>query len=189
MGAKKASLWALTHPANPSTPSIDENSLLTEEDLKRRGTIQRPDCDVKRTRKACKNCSCGLKEMLLQEQDDIPSSKTTQTANNVEGKNIVSTGAATSSCGNCYLGDAFRCASCPYLGMFSFSPPWVKEAHGCQDYPHLSQGKKLNWVILATIFKARPCHVGPLFSKVFRFANPAMTSGYCHYDSRAFAIS
>lgn len=102
---KKAKLWQLTSAPEPAA-SIDPDSLLTEDDLRRPDVVQRPDCDVKRTRRACKNCTCGLREVLLEKVDDIA-----PLANAAPG-----TGSFTSSCGNCNLGDAFRCASCPYLG-------------------------------------------------------------------------
>lgn len=115
--AKKASLWSLTRQSDDlGTPTVDESSLLTAEDLKRREAIQRPDCDVKRTRKACKNCSCGLRELLLQEQDDLPgAAKVAMPLQAGDGVQVVGTGVTTSSCGSCYLGDAFRCSSCPFL--------------------------------------------------------------------------
>ncbi|KAF9612554.1 hypothetical protein IFM89_002150 [Coptis chinensis] len=41
---------------------IDEDSLLTEEDLKKPQLLPVDDCEVGSTRKACKNCSCGRAE-------------------------------------------------------------------------------------------------------------------------------
>lgn len=56
-------------------------------------------------RKACDNCSCGRAD--------------TEKSNGGEQKQQP---VAKSSCGKCHLGDAFRCASCPYLGKPAFKP-------------------------------------------------------------------
>ena len=55
-------------------------------------------------KKACRNCSCGLKE--LEEEE----------------KRQEQTVPYNSACGSCYKGDAFRCASCPFLGKPAFEP-------------------------------------------------------------------
>lgn len=85
----------------------DPDDLLTEEDLARPDPASLKVCGTTGQRKACKSCVCGLKEEL--EAEDIQ--KVQENRNNFK-----------SSCGSCYLGDAFRCASCPYLGMPAFKP-------------------------------------------------------------------
>ncbi|KAL7738845.1 hypothetical protein ACLKA6_016751 [Drosophila palustris] len=91
--------------------SGDDEELIDEEDLLDDEDKQKPDpaglkvCSTTGKRKACKNCSCGL-------ADELESEKSAKAA----------TENAKSSCGNCYLGDAFRCSTCPYLGMPAFKP-------------------------------------------------------------------
>ncbi|KAJ8894775.1 hypothetical protein PR048_000082 [Dryococelus australis] len=113
--ANMAAVWKLDDIVDDDIETIDPDELLDEEDLKKPDPSSLraiaianasdcfPVCSSTGKRKACKNCSCGLAEELA--TNNKPVQKT-----------------ATSSCGSCYLGDAFRCASCPYLGMPAFKP-------------------------------------------------------------------
>ncbi|XP_020275367.1 anamorsin homolog [Asparagus officinalis] len=85
---------------------IDEDGLLTEEDLKKPQLPVVGDCEVGSTRKACKNCTCGRVEA---EEKAVKLGLTADQINNPK-----------SACGSCGLGDAFRCSGCPYKGLPPF---------------------------------------------------------------------
>lgn len=92
----------------------DGNELVDEDELLERDGLQTDKCPPKNAeeiataakagRKPCKDCSCGLKDVYDNEGE------------------VNSKAAAKSNCGNCSLGDAFRCAGCPYLGLPPFKP-------------------------------------------------------------------
>ncbi|XP_020821179.1 anamorsin isoform X1 [Phascolarctos cinereus] len=104
-----AKLWTLSASDmnDDGMDLIDSDELLDPEDLKKPdpASLRATSCGEGTKRKACKNCTCGLAEEL--EQEKVKEQKRSQ---------------PKSACGNCYLGDAFRCASCPYLGMPAFKP-------------------------------------------------------------------
>jgi hypothetical protein len=93
----------------------DDDDLIDEDDLLNDTTLTAPsmtprtvaegdDCSG---RKACDNCSCGRAEMEAGGEPMPELSK----------EELVQ---KTSACGNCPKGDAFRCASCPFLGKPAF---------------------------------------------------------------------
>jgi len=107
--AKSANPWA--GKAANDAEMVDDESLLDEEN--KNGEVGKKfaaesDCITKP--KACDNCSCGRKE--LEEQSEMTEEK----------RKELESGNVKSNCGKCYLGDAFRCAACPYLGQPAFEP-------------------------------------------------------------------
>lgn len=98
---------------------VDEDDLLAEEgagvlapppavDAAARAKAAADDCGG---RKACDNCTCGRAEKEAMERAGGAA------ADENQPKQVPS-----SSCGNCAKGDAFRCASCPFLGKPAFKP-------------------------------------------------------------------
>ncbi|XP_055504736.1 anamorsin [Leucoraja erinacea] len=106
--AAKAWTLSATDMNDDDVDFIDSDELLDENDLKKPdpASLRIMNCgDSKKKKRACKNCTCGLAEELV-----------------VKGPKDVKSVQVKSSCGSCYLGDAFRCASCPYMGMPAFKP-------------------------------------------------------------------
>ncbi|VDM15848.1 unnamed protein product [Hydatigera taeniaeformis] len=85
---------------------INTEKLLLESDLKKPITAPcgEPSVGGVKKKRACKNCTCGLAELEAAEAEKT------------------NTAGVKSACGNCYLGDAFRCSSCPYKGLPPFKP-------------------------------------------------------------------
>eukprot|EP01071_Lankesteria_metandrocarpae_P003679 Lankesteria_metandrocarpae@DN3113_c0_g1_i1.p1 len=86
---------------------IDEDALLQGVETYVPMAKGKSDCTSKP--RACDNCSCGRKELEVELGAE-------------EAKKRLEQGTVRSSCGNCYKGDAFRCAGCPYVGKPAFRP-------------------------------------------------------------------
>ncbi|KAJ0261156.1 Anamorsin [Hirschfeldia incana] len=125
---KIGSSFSLKKPATKTLPKInldddldliDEDSLLTEEDLKKPELPVASGCET--TKKACANCVCGRAE---REDTAVKLELTDDQIQNPQ-----------SSCGSCGLGDAFRCGSCPYKGR----PPFKLN----EPLPDFKEGEKV----------------------------------------------
>jgi hypothetical protein len=168
--ASKEALWTLV---SPSTPSIDAEALLTPAD-RERPVVCDPatSSSAPRKKKACKGCTCGLAEIEKAEEEaeqaelasrlkvvllDADGVVEVNAANGVDKekerlkKAAESTTTATSSCGSCYLGDAFRCSSCPYRGKSTFTPANRVLISSSQVSLHSTQERRLYLTLGMTI--------------------------------------
>jgi anamorsin len=86
------------------------------------------ECKPKaKRRRACKDCTCGL-AARLEAEDKAKRDKADQDLNTLKLKSDdlaevdFTVQGKVGSCGNCSLGDAFRCDGCPYIGLPAFKP-------------------------------------------------------------------
>merc|ERR1712000_761234 len=82
---------------------------------------------VGKRRRACKDCTCGLAQKLQAEDEAKRANADAQLQTLKLGADDLAEVDFTvqgkvGSCGNCSLGDAFRCDGCPYIGMPAFKP-------------------------------------------------------------------
>lgn len=109
----KASAWE--EDEDDRDEMIDEDALLTEKD-KAKPTAEGEGVGCPPTRKPCKDCTCGRKEEEEMKENATPASSVVK----MDLENDPNDETFKSACGNCALGDAFRCAGCPYLGQPAF---------------------------------------------------------------------
>lgn len=104
---------------------IDENTLLDEENLTRNFKVP-TECKPKaKRRRACKDCTCGLAQKL-EAEDKAKRVNADQALATLQAEDLAEVDftvqGKVGSCGNCSLGDAFRCDGCPYIGLPAFKP-------------------------------------------------------------------
>lgn len=111
---KSANAWKAAAPDTAGAALIDDDDLLSPQDKAFKPAVVASDgggCATKKT--ACANCSCGRAEL---EAAGVKAQKAKLTVDMLERAG------EGSSCGSCSLGDAFRCAGCPYRGLPAFKP-------------------------------------------------------------------
>lgn len=125
---------------------IDEDALLSEDDLK--GPIKIRECSQSilscqsntnipdpateckpkaKRRRACKDCTCGLAQRLeAEDRAKRDKADSALAAIKLKSEDLAEVDftvpGKVGSCGNCSLGDAFRCDGCPYIGLPAFKP-------------------------------------------------------------------
>lgn len=92
-------------------------------------TFLAPQCRPKdgKRRRACKDCTCGLAQKLeVEDRDKRAGADRGLSAVKLGTSDLAEVDFTTKgkigSCGNCALGDAFRCDGCPYIGLPAFKP-------------------------------------------------------------------